>query len=173
VDIGRKQCQKILECNIDELDKWTSGVYGEPDPSGNKYQNLDTGLGHFRRTWTAYDTSIVIDNKGFINRDEHGHSLNAEGNLVDRRDDHILSVLESLPVGTPGGECYHRFRTGSLVTYPHGPNMRIEQRQDKLYPIKYGNGEAVALSMVCRYHQLQRSTTHASANHGTTNDYGT
>jgi hypothetical protein len=162
----------MLGYNIDEMDEWTSRVHGGPDPTGNKYQNLDTELGHIDRTWTAYDTNIGIDNRGFINRDQHRHSFNAEGSLVDLRYDHILSVLESLPVGMPGGRGHHSFRTISPVMYPHGPNMRIEQRQDKPYPIKYDNGEVVALAMVCSHSSPQKSTTDAFANYRSANDCG-
>lgn len=94
----------------------------------------------YQSTWS--DVLIVrdYDNRGFVTIAQDDTTYNSAGALVDRSLDYILSILESLPVGSNQSDAMHEWpRTASAIHFPYGPNMPMLTRQDKHY--KSGRGE--------------------------------
>lgn len=143
VDRGRLHVQKLLESGIDERYRLLLQWHNPEDESGNKWQRKTSDDDDPSSQWTVSDTSGCFDNRGPIFYDKHGRSYNWDNVIVDRRFDHILSVLESLPVGPPDGVSakteWEHFRTVNCTVFPHGPNMRFRMHQDIAYHCLLGN----------------------------------
>ena len=152
VDLGRAECQELLESDVDQFNTIISNTCRKgPDPSGNKHQITGTRDRHFSRTWKHQDTTPGLDNRGFVQYGRDGRTYTVDGRSVDRRFDHILSVLESLPVHRAQKFKYSRPHTISSITYPYGPNVRIEQVQNKKYVTRSPHGHEDEVALVRSY----------------------
>jgi hypothetical protein len=157
IDKGRREVQKLIESNIDEMYRMLTQERGwSADESGNKHQK-GINKGHKPSAqWSHSDQSAGLDNRGEVRLDiSNSKSVSPEitrietdfvsekNEVVGRHFDHILSVLESLHVGEPDEDAWkeahnvkwQRPRTVSPIMYPNGPNMLVRMIQDHQYQI--------------------------------------
>lgn len=131
--------QSLVEANIKETRSILVESFGFEHSAQNKsftgQQNDEPAM--LTRYWSIDNTSGDLDNTGFVHLDAQGRTLSEDGGVVDRRFDHLLSVLESLPVGSkdgqPADKLWEKSRTVNSAVYPKGPNVRIRFQQDKPY----------------------------------------
>jgi hypothetical protein len=133
VNLGR-HLNRLLECNVSEAyHVMTQNLGWPPDP---QYYQTRENPTPFNQAWTATNTSKVLDNRGFVSIDENRELRSEDGRVVDRRYDYLLSILESLPIGSDSSNTkWERPRTASSIVYPYGPNLRLRLAQDKEYHI--------------------------------------
>jgi hypothetical protein len=147
--------QRLLESDIDEMNKILVTERGcKPDASGNKHQQK---IGNDENPYDEWSMSVAyagLDNRGYVTRDKGGMYRNCRDVAVSRFFDHVLSVLESLPVGQPdtttwketGEVKWERPRTINATTYPTGPNIVIRMQQDKSYRHQQAGGSVAMLT---------------------------
>ena len=126
VESGKSRLQKILESNEHYLETIGAQTWASDRPKGKgKASEWDSVL---PTGWTesTNPNPANLDNRGFVFLSDNSTTVTNDNILIDRRLDYILSVLESLEVGTGSSEYHHDIqRTACAVSYPFGPNISV------------------------------------------------